>query len=867
MKNKIFSAMLILLSVLLVTSCATDGLGGENPTGGSETTASGAAVTTGPEEPVEALPNLVFSAEQNYCIAVKSSDADALAFAERLQAYLSETAGLSLPIKPPAYLSETAPAIRIGRDMIADAGDGLELRTDDRSLYLYAADAEGYQLLEVVLKSRFLYNKGVLEMKSNDSFSLSAAQFGTRKYGDRFELDFDADYTLVYSAADDADGSVTASFAALLSKLTGLQVTAGADTEEYDREILFGSVDREQSRAFASRVNEVGGYAVGVTKQALLLSGETAIDRVYALLTLAELVNAAENPRLYESDSYFSATANRVTHSISVPTATAAYRKAYGTYHSYVDRDTDALSAEGKRQILLNEMLVEYLGEGFVVMPGSSSALYDGFVVKLDTADYSKKTYVNEGELFIAAEFARSYFGESVTVTADGHCNLSACLAASNAYRLLYKEAQGIYLILPITNTAFDNDTDSAQGVTVKELLDRMAVLFDNPIRPEPENNNVEQTRVVIDEVEFDPNLIYDFTVQGHETLYSPGICAVWENGTEILYVSYEKCTATMMDMYKEEGSVTYLCRSTDGGNTWETIGAANDLKWASIFEYQGDVYLMGTNLVASAMHMAKYDVETGIFSDKIMEGLEGGGGAPCAVIKAAGRIWRATTRVYSAAIGSDLMKESSWTVTARADSVFTKSDFLSAMGLSSVNKYSLGEGNIVVKPDGNVYAVFPISAAPTHGYFAVLRVSEDGTSLSELPDGKTMMTFPSTNCKASIRYDEKTQLYVALTTLSTTGAQTWYESSRRNVLGIAVSSDMENWTVLDVLLVDREIMSEDLSKLSHAYQYADFVFSGENLRIVIREAAGVTSTYHDGKYITLYTLENYAEWIEERMS
>lgn len=796
-----------------------------------------------------------------YQIMTELSQINEKNFATRLQSYISSNFGVLLPLRS----SKGSESVADKKIFVSEADD-ITVQTRGTSVYLGAPDAEGYQILEIILRDYFEYAEGKLKMKNDIDFVYDRDKTENGKYGESitFATDASREYTLVYSAKDHRNVHAAEVFSQLLEEQTGMRVVAAPDTGTYENEIVYGNAERKCSEPVRSRINSSGEYAVGISQGSAVLAGTDDIDCVYALLTFAQMLKNSNT--IYESDMYVSSTAKNTVYTVDIALAATAYRDAYGTYSSYVDRDSASLSEGGKREKLLNELLIERLGTGFVVSPGKQSALYSGFVVRLDPSDYTKKTYVSDGEVYIAEKFARSYFGDVFESADDGFINLSSYIGAQEKYKMLFKEKQDLYIVVPADYTALDSDTASYMGFRNREFLERMVVLLDNPLRPEPQNN-VEQTRTVIDSVDFDPSLIYDFTVQGHPTMYSPGICTVTENGKEVIYVSYEKCMATMMNVKKELDTVTYLKRSTDGGRTWEDIGSVSDMKWAAIFEHDGDIYVMGTNLVLDGRAViARYRPAEDTFEYKTMN-FSGGGGAPCAVIEANGRIWRASTHVCSAPADSDLFDSSNWTVSARADSVFTVNDFLSITGLSSVAKFSLGEGNIVLKPDGNVYAVFPLDAAPTYGYYIVLRVSDDGKTLSKLDGNASMMSFPSTKSKSSIRYDAQTGLYVTITSLPMSGEVTSAAANTRNVMGIAVSRDMENWTVIDVLMVDREIMSEDMSRIAHGYQYADFDFSGDCIRIVVREASGVTSTYHDGKYITLYTIENYTCFLTEGLA
>ena len=220
----------------------------------------------------------------------------------------------------------------------------------------------------------------------------------------------------------------------------------------------------------------------------------------------------------------------------------------------------------------------------------------------------------------------------------------------------------------------------------------------------------------------------------------------------------------------------------------------------------------------------------------------------------------------------ADLFQASSWTVSSNANDVLSMEEFISMSGTTVGNairdygNFHIGEGNVVVSPEGKIYAMFRVNAAPQCDYAVILEVSEDGRTLRKLEGNGSVVRFPSTQSKFSVRYDEKTQCYISITNISPTSNTTFWSCRARNVAALVVSKDLVNWTVVDVLFVDRAMVTDAVSRFSHAYQYVDFDFSGDDLRLIVREATGETYHYHDGKYITMYTLEKYAELIQKHI-
>ena len=59
------------------------------------------------------------------------------------------------------------------------------------------------------------------------------------------------------------------------------------------------------------------------------------------------------------------------------------------------------------------------------------------------------------------------------------------------------------------------------------------------------------------------------------------------------------------------------------------------------------------------------------------------------------------------------------------------KSWFLTASGVGDYEFYALGEGSVVLGPDGGIYMLLRIDCDPYCGYAAIVQVSDDGSTLA----------------------------------------------------------------------------------------------------------------------------------------
>ncbi|MGM9682088.1 MAG: hypothetical protein ACI3XQ_00665, partial [Eubacteriales bacterium] len=374
---------------------------------------------------------------------------------------------------------------------------------------------------------------------------------------------------------------------------------------------------------------------------------------------------------------------------------------------------------------------------------------------------------------------------------------------------------------------------------TNRQYCDRMLGFFCSEYIPEP-GVNTEQSRRVIEYIEY-PQYVLDFKTNEYQTTYSPSIVVVKENGSSVYYVSYE--ISTVID-YEELSTYTVVKRSDDGGDTWSVvIEKIPDLRWSSIFENKGKIYLLGSDLNTGAAIIVKVGQNGKYEKAELFGVFDVQGTAPGAVLHANGRIYKAYhVATISADENSDLMKPSSWTVSNK-----TNSASLAPAG---------GEGSMVLGADGGIYQVMH-TGDPQTAY--VLKLSADGKTYTPTNTATgNLIEFPTCISKTSVIYDEVSGKYVALSNICNTP-----NKRQRNVLCLVVSDDLYNWEIAEYILVDREMMNPLYSTTAHAYQYTDFKIDGDDIVMVVREASGYTNTYHDGNYTTFYRISNFRELLD----
>ena len=803
-----------------------------------------------------------------YVIVVNMTNSVEKGFAMNLQTALFTMTGVMLPLRG-IDLEPVECEILVGntgrQESLALAArmgekDFAWQVTDGGRVVLCATDKAMYAKLENVLPQTLFADLKDKTLQITLSASYVFSVDGSDAFGASLKLleGGKTEFVLVY----DVDGSYARqaanAAASYIEGVSGVRFSVKSDKSEYEHEILLGTPDRAAATAVKKQIAGERGYAICVEGDRLVICANDNISFVHALYRFAEMLKESQGDlTLYQSDnilSYFEDNA----YPVNVDTCVTLYQEMYSTYSSYIAFRYDNLSASDAADQALIEALITRMGNSVALYAGSSTALHQGYFVKLDTKDYSKVTQIQNGHVYIAKEFADRYFGKDLTANAEGYVDLTAYCEGDGAHRIFVDEGGKLAVLSPVGEASFANPGEKIGDYTNGAYLEKMEGFFTDPTRREP-SNETEQSRVVIEETLYDPTGVYDYTLNSYKTNYSPGICITQENGKEVIYVSYESCMVT--NFATETGNVTYLKRSADGGATWTQVGEVAGMRWASVFAHNGKIYLLGTHLQGSLAMVGEYDPATNAFRYENL-GVKGGLGAPNPVLIANGRVYKASgPSVMSAPADADLLSASSWSFsTMTATQLLSKSWFLNASGMTDCGDYALGEGSMVVGPDGEIYMILRIDANPAYGYAAIVHVSQDGVTLSRVSSCNSLIRIPTTPSKFSVVYDGETGLYLAMTSVPTLGI-----AGQRNILGLCASRDMINWTLVDTLLVDREMMNSTLSAYAHAFQYVDFDLSGDSLRLVVREATGYTNTYHDGKYITMYTVENFRDLIAER--
>lgn len=310
--------------------------------------------------------------------------------------------------------------------------------------------------------------------------------------------------------------------------------------------------------------------------------------------------------------------------------------------------------------------------------------------------------------------------------------------------------------------------------------------------------------------------------------------------------------------------AVTHVYRSEDRGSSWKRIATLKGMFWASIFKYNDEIYILGTdrhhgNIVIRKSADEGYtwteptSKKSGILSIAQYHT------APVPVIEFNGRIWRAfedamgsdkwgdryRAFVMSAPIGSNLLNSESWTFT---NCIPKSKDWLNG------EFYGWLEGNVIPTPDGKLVNMLRVDTK-IGGKSAIISVSEDGKTISFDPQ-KGFINFNGGTTKFTIRFDEQTKRYWTLCNWPSSEEMKERHPARiRNTLVLASSIDLKEWELCKTILYHPEMDR-------HGFQYADWLFENEDIIAVVRTAYdddfGGANNFHDANFLTFHRIENF---------
>ena len=492
-------------------------------------------------------------------------------------------------------------------------------------------------------------------------------------------------------------------------------------------------------------------------------------------------------------------------------------------YNAYGSAETKTANDDQK---LIDRML-EALGDGMAFCLDCSRFVEGGKARKVDINNYRATVKSIDGKISVPIDFVNRYFPN----LNDGneYYSIEKICIENNLKYIDLTKINGVFVLLSENSTITKKDE-----AYISRLRD-----FCKDDKFEPKIN-VEQTRKVIKYSD----------VKSGKYAYSPSIV----NVGGILYASHD-----------ENGKKTLVFQSTDKGESWQERGVVEGLFWATLFEHKGDIYLIGTYIHPTHRLAVTKSTDGGLTWSEIREG-QGAisyfdrttHGAPVPVVKYNGRIYRvfesaengAREVMMSADENSDLINPDSWEFCDYLHLDVNPFRKETTLKIVSDGRW-ICEGNAIWGKDGRLYCISREESFPIHNKAYLSVLSEDNKRL----EGLQLIDFFGGQTKFTARYDEKTDKYIAIVNYMTDGDIAPYQ---RNYSALTVSDDLIHWELKEILLCDRTVMNKFNSMSRHGYQYIDWIFDGDDIIMVVREAQDGSRNFHDNNYLTFYRIKDY---------
>ncbi|MEQ7801487.1 exo-alpha-sialidase [Pedobacter sp. ASV1-7] len=348
----------------------------------------------------------------------------------------------------------------------------------------------------------------------------------------------------------------------------------------------------------------------------------------------------------------------------------------------------------------------------------------------------------------------------------------------------------------------------------------------------------------------------------GGQYIGSPGIC-ILPNGD---YIATHDLFGKKSTEFTSAISKVY--RSNNKGKTWKLISTLDGQFWSKPFLYKKELYILGTDKHHGNVVIRKstdggghWTVPKDAMSGLLMQGEFHC--APMPVISHNGYLWRSMERadgeikkwgyrygtfMMSIKEGADLLNANNWrhTNTLPYDSTYLQGNFGAWI-----------EGNAVVNPKGKVVNVLRVHNPKDKSQesAAIVNVSDDGLT-SSFDRTNDFINFPGGGKKFTIRYDKKSQCYIAIANYVPLEFRGAVQLDKiRNTQALISSKDLKNWTVHQILL-----SHSDTKK--HGFNYIDWEFDGKDIIYVSRTAYDFgdksAHNYHDANFLTFHRLKGF---------
>ena len=336
--------------------------------------------------------------------------------------------------------------------------------------------------------------------------------------------------------------------------------------------------------------------------------------------------------------------------------------------------------------------------------------------------------------------------------------------------------------------------------------------------------------------------------------LCSPGLCALPSG----------KLLASM-DVFDHGAAqnLTLIFESTDKGESWQYLTELRPCFWGKMFLHRNRLYMLGMSCEYGDMLIGVSDDEGHTWTPpvRLFSGANareiGWHKAPMPIIEHEGMIYTAidygawkhgghANCIASCPADADLLDPRNWHMTEPLP--FDKT----WAGMPQGTVQGLLEGNAVVAPDGSIQNILRIqqfAAQPAWGTAVALKLVDR----DEPPVFERAIDFPL-GASSKFVILKMNNTYVAVGNEPHTAEA----PAARNLLSVAVSENLTDWTV-----VERVVDGRDYDFRKVAFQYPDMALVDEDLVILSRTSWGGASSFHDSNMITCHRIKNFINYIK----
>jgi len=321
------------------------------------------------------------------------------------------------------------------------------------------------------------------------------------------------------------------------------------------------------------------------------------------------------------------------------------------------------------------------------------------------------------------------------------------------------------------------------------------------------------------------------------------------------------------MDVFEGGGpqNLTLLFRSEDDGATWRYLCELFPAYWGALFTHRGALYLLGTStenghvlIGASYDEGSTWTKPTLLFAGGCPKSC-GWQRQPLPIITHNGKIvtsidygsWGSPTKYGAATLfapeDADLLDPTSWTI---SDITYYNKDW---PGSPEGDGITLLEGSVYEAGDGRLINLLRMqinNASPSYGKACLLEL--DPSHLERAPKFLKIIDMPTgANSRTHVLRDPAGGKYWGIGNLVTDPEI----PCMRSVMALTVSDDGCNWRVAKILLDYSYLSSKDVG-----FQYASFIFDGEDILYVTRTAFNGAHNFHDANCQTFGRVKNFRD-------